>query len=180
MRAQGIKRRCDSQRVPDEEKNVTVAAYLIAAAKERDNDFHLILQDKDCTDPSCRLSVEVIGRPRRDNSSSGVLKAARQFFQEQWPLYSKEHDIPTVGSFDFVIKPVLVRVTGSVFYDVDHGAGHSGPPGYKPGSAWEIHPVTSFEFDPKTRHSLFALISRNSAFDRQSFAPEASVSRDCQ
>jgi hypothetical protein len=53
-----------------------------------------------------------------------------------------------------------------VFYDVDHGAGHSGPPGYKPGSAWDIHPVTSFEFDPKTEHSLFALISRNSAFDR--------------
>jgi hypothetical protein len=67
-----------------------------------------------------------------------------------------------------VATPILVRVTGSAFYDTDHeidlskGTGPVGPEGYKPGSTWEIHPVTSLEFDPRIERSLFSLMARYS------------------
>ena len=163
-----ISRRCNSLRREAEERNVTVAAYLVAAKKEEDNDYHLILQDKDCQEPACRLTVEVSGVPRLA-VSRGKLKAARQYFEEQWPLYTGLEQVPGSGKYLFFATPILIRVTGSAFYDTDHeidlakGTGPVGPEGYKPGSAWEVHPVTSFEFDPRTERSLFVLLSRNSS-----------------
>lgn len=166
MEEQNISRQCDTARVDAEKRNVTVAAYLVAAKKEEDNDYHLIVQDKGCKKPECRLTVEVSGLPRL-SGSKGVLKTARQYFEEQWTLYSGRDSVPGSGKYVFFETPVLVRVTGSIFYDADHpinpdkGTGPVGPKGYKPGSTWEIHPVTNFEFAPQTEVSLFALMNRN-------------------
>jgi hypothetical protein len=165
MQKSSISTSCDAERVDVERKNVTVAAYLIAAKKENDNDYHLILQDKDCKDPRCRLTVEMSGIPRL-NGSQTVLKTARQAFKEQLLLYTPSIEFPDSGHYLFFKTPILVRVTGSAFYDADHpvnpdtGTGPVGPDCCKPGSTWEVHPVTSFEFVPQTEVSPFALINR--------------------
>lgn len=172
METLNVSQRCDTARVEAEKRNVTVAAYLIAAKKEDDNDYHLIIQDKGCKKPECRLTVEVSGLPRL-SGSKGVLKTARQYFEEQWTLYSGRDSVPGSGKYVFFETPVLVRVIGSTFYDADHpinpakGTGPVGPKGYKPGSTWEIHPVTNFEFAPQTEVSLFALINRNAKADME-------------
>lgn len=172
MRALSISKKCDTGRVEAENRNVTVVAYLIAAKKEDDNDFHFILQDKGCESPSCRLTVEVSGIPRV-NGSKVDLKTARQYFEQQWPIYSGYNEVPGSGKYLFFETPILVRVTGSAFYDADHpvdpvsGTGPVGPEGYKPGSAWEVHPITSFEFDPQTEISLYALMSSNKSTGEQ-------------
>ncbi|MES0038139.1 hypothetical protein NKJ74_23210 [Mesorhizobium sp. M0046] len=170
MQAKSISKKCDEFRVDAENRNVTVAAYLVAAKKEDDNDYHFILQDEGCRKPECRLTVEITGVPRLGGSKQ-KLKAAREYFKQQWPLYSGHDEVPGSGNYLLFETPVLVRVTGSAFYDSDHpvnpnsGTGPVGPDGLKPGSAWEIHPVTSFEIDPRTELSLFALLNRSSAAD---------------
>jgi hypothetical protein len=156
--------RCDTDRVDVEKRYVTVAAYLIAVLKEKDNDYHLILEDKDCKDPSCRLTVEISGIPRL-NGSQAVLKAARQSFEKQLRGWKPPIEVPQVGGLSLP-EPVLVRVTGWAFYDSDHpidpntGIAPVGPPGHHPGSAWEVHPVTSFELGPQGEVSSFALTHR--------------------
>jgi hypothetical protein len=40
-----------------------------------------------------------------------------------------------------------VKVTGSLFFDVDHKAGSVGPTGMRPKTAWEIHPVSDIQFE---------------------------------
>ncbi|MER9420095.1 hypothetical protein NKI95_29825 [Mesorhizobium sp. M0306] len=170
MQAALISKKCDEVRVEAENRNVTVAAYLVAAKKEDDNDYHFILQDGGCIKPECRLTVEISGVPRLGWSRQ-KLRAAREYFKQQWPLYSGHDEVPGSGSYLLFETPVLVRVTGSAFYDSDHpvnpnsGTGAVGPEGLKPGSAWEIHPVTSFEIDPRTELSLFALLNRLSTAD---------------
>jgi hypothetical protein len=172
MNEMNISTRCDSARVEVEQRNVTVAAYVVAAKKEKDNDYHLIIQDKGCKVPACRLTVEVSGLPRV-SGSKGVLKTAREYFDEQWPIYAERDSVPGSGNYFVFHTPVLVRVVGSIFFDAGHeidvqeGTGSVGPKAYKLGSAWEIHPVTSFEFAPQTEVSLFALLSRNAAADAQ-------------
>jgi hypothetical protein len=42
--------------------------------------------------------------------------------------------------------PVPVRVTGSLFWDVDHENELVGPADFKPTSAWEIHPISAIDF----------------------------------
>ena len=47
--------------------------------------------------------------------------------------------------------PVLVRITGSLFYDVDHEPGVVGsftPPSRVPATSWEIHPITEIVLEP--------------------------------
>jgi hypothetical protein len=91
------------------------------------------------------------------------LKAARQSFKEQFRLYTGVDEVPGSGGYLSFEKPILVRVTGWAFYDSDHPVNPStgtvpvGPPGHKPGSTWEVHPVMSFEFDPHGEVSPFAL-----------------------
>lgn len=164
MRQQGIKKDCNYSRVESELRNVTVAAYLVVAKKESDNDFHLILEDAGCAEPSCRLTVEISGIPRMEESAN-LLTATRELFEHQWSQYTPFAELPGTDKYIEFTTPILVRVTGSMFYDADHpidpatGTGPVGPEKHKPGSAWEVHPVTSFEFLPQTDVSLYALMS---------------------
>jgi hypothetical protein len=143
MKGLGITRAPDSERTPQEQYNVSVEGYIYAASKESDNDFHLIVGDKDCAAGGCFINVEVSGLPQDPaDASYPTLSAVRTkflaYFDQQQPSrgYKK---------FD---PPIAVSLTGSVFFDVDHPAGAVGPAGLKPSSAWEIHPLTDISFEP--------------------------------
>lgn len=155
MQNMDISTNCDSERVEAEQRNVTVVAYLIAATKESDNDYHFILQDRDCDSPGCRLTVEVVGIPNV-TTDRDKLAAVRQKFEHDWEEYTGRKTPKAGSDFIFFITPLLVKVTGSAFYDKHHKlkageeTGEVGPKGFKTGSAWEIHPVTQFEFAPES------------------------------
>ena len=143
MKGLGITRAPDSERVTEEQYNVSVDGYIYATSKESDNDFHLIVGDKDCASGDCLINVEVSGLPQDPASPSyPTLSSVRTkflaFFNNQQP--SKGYK-----KFD---PPIAVALTGSVFFDVDHPAGAVGPAGLKPSSAWEIHPLTDITFEP--------------------------------
>jgi hypothetical protein len=143
MKGLGITRAPDSERTPQEQYNVSVDGYIYAASKESDNDFHLIVGDKDCTAGSCFINVEVSGLPQDQNDASyPTLSAVRTKF-----LAYFDNQQPGRGYRKFD-PPIAVSLTGSVFFDVDHPAGAVGPAGLKPSSAWEIHPVTDITFEP--------------------------------
>src|ERR1700722_8095980 len=64
MKGLGITRAPDSDRTTQEQYNVAVPGYIFAASKESDNDFHLIVGDKDCAAGDCFINVEVSGLPQ--------------------------------------------------------------------------------------------------------------------
>lgn len=143
MKGLGITRAPDSERTTQEQYNVAVEGYIFAASKERDNDFHLIVGDKDCAEAGCFINVEVSGLPQDPAEPSyPTLSAVRTkflaYFNQQQPTRGYKRFSP----------PIEVALTGSVFFDVDHPAGAVGPAGLKPSSAWEIHPVTDISFEP--------------------------------
>jgi hypothetical protein len=131
-------------RVAAEKRTVRVAGFVYAFKKEDDNDYHVILGDAPGAAPTF-LNVGVSGLPvggapeNRDR-----LTAARAAFKGAF------HIGPTgPGSYQKPHEPVPVRVTGSLFWDVDHEPGVVGPQGMRPRTSWEVHPVSEVEFlDP--------------------------------
>jgi hypothetical protein len=143
MKGLGITRAPDSERTLEEQYNVSVEGYIYAASKESDNDFHLIVGDKNCAAGDCFINVEVSGLPQDPaDPSYPTLSAVRMkflaYFNNQQPPRRYKQFAP----------PIAVALTGSVFFDVDHPAGAVGPAGFKPSSAWEIHPLTDITFEP--------------------------------
>lgn len=131
-------------RVPAEKRNVKVTGFIHAFKKESDNDYHVILGDGPDAEPAF-MNVEVSGIPVGGTTQNrtqlatvrNVFKTALQTGETGPAGYKKPHD------------PIPVRVTGSLFWDVDHPAGVVGPTGMRPKTAWEIHPVSEIEFlDP--------------------------------
>jgi hypothetical protein len=88
------------------------------------------------------LNVEVSGIPvGGTNANRKRLIEVRDQFQQAFSLgatgpkgYKRPHE------------PIPVRITGSLFWDVDHAPGAVGPDDLKPGTSWEIHPVSAIEF----------------------------------
>jgi hypothetical protein len=138
MLALGISKAPDSQRVAAEQRNVAVPAFIYAAAKERDNDFHVILGGPDALNTGNFMNAEVSGLPTGPFRQK--LTAPRQAFKDHFG-----DNVPG-RSYDIYDPPISVTVTGSLFFDVDHAAGVVGPDGYKPQTAWEIHPISSITF----------------------------------
>jgi hypothetical protein len=139
----GIGKAPDSERVPAEQHNVTVAAVIYAISKESDHDFHLIVGDPECESGDCLMNVEVSGLPPSVSVDYAILKAARSKF-----LAYFDGTDPGTSGYDKSDPPIPVTITGSLFFDVDHKAGVVGPSGRRPTSAWEIHPLTNIEFSP--------------------------------
>ena len=135
-----IQKTAASNRVKEEQHNVVVNAYLYASSKESDNDFHCIMGTAP-GEPMQFLNVEVSGLPA-SGPFLAPLKMARDKFKEFFG-----QDLPGQGYNKFD-PPIPVRISGSIFFDVDHPAGAVGPTGLKPATAWEIHPVTDIEFEP--------------------------------
>ena len=110
-----------SDREPEEERNVTLHAFLYAASRENDNDFHLIVGEKTDADETY-LTMEVSGLPPRQASSFNALNSARNsfkaFFGDKLPG----------ATYDFYDPPIPVAVRGSLFFDMSHAHGQSPAP----------------------------------------------------
>ena len=128
-----------AERAIQENKMVTVKnVYLLAYAREEDNDYHLILTNFNRT---IFFNAEISGLPANSASSFQTLKAVRTVF-ENFP------GGVNCGRYTFLQTPLKVlSIKGSLFFDVDHPAGQVGPLGARPATAWEIHPVTQIKFE---------------------------------
>jgi hypothetical protein len=136
-----ISKAATSDRVSEEQHNVVVTGFLYASTKESDNDFHCIVGM--APNQTKRLvNVEVSGLPP-SGADRARIKAARDQFKE----FFGDH-LPGAGKYTKFNPPIKVRIAGSIFFDVDHKAGKIGPMGFRPKTAWEIHPVTDIEFEP--------------------------------
>jgi hypothetical protein len=129
-----------SGRVAEEQGNVTVQAYLYATKKEADNDYHLILGTSDQPESGSYMTAEVSGLP-----DSGSARTRLQVPRDAFKAFFSSSPIGT--AYKKFNPPIPLRVTGSLFFDIDHRAGAVGPTGFKPQTAWEIHPVTAIEFE---------------------------------
>src|SRR5882672_735518 len=127
-----ISRNPASGRVTEEEQNVLVeAGFIYAVAKEADNDYHIILGTAPGA-PAQFINVEVSGLPK-SGAFRAPLKQVRDKFQNHFGAA-----IAGSGYHKWVGAPVPVRISGSLFYDIDHPPGAVGPTGLKPTTAWEI------------------------------------------
>jgi hypothetical protein len=130
----------EEDRIEVERHMVRVEAMLIAIAREDDNDYHLIVADRGCRSAHCRLNVEISGLPRRNAADYDVLKHVRDRFEASL-------DRPIGEEYYYLDpgpEPVLLQ--GALFYDIDHAPGAVGPHDHAPDTAWEIHPLSRFEF----------------------------------
>lgn len=139
-----ITTKSNSKRVAEEERNVQVRAFLYAASREADNDYHLILGRDPSVAPHQFMTAEISGLPLAGSSSFNALKDARGAYKAQFG-----HQLPG-PTYDFYDPPMPVEVTGSLFFDMSHATGGQtpGPPSAKPGQLWEIHPITKITFEP--------------------------------
>jgi len=132
-----------SQRVQAENRSVKVRGWIYAIRYEDDQDWHLIVG----TDPNggaiTYLSCEVSGLPAKTASAYVTLLDARKSL-----AYILDNDLPGPGGYTKYTPPIPVEIEGMLFFDVDHPAGAVGPPGMRPKTAWEVHPITKIELGP--------------------------------
>jgi hypothetical protein len=140
-----IKTTATSNRVKEEKRNVRVKAFLYAASRENDNDFHLILGRKHDLTPEMYMTMELSGLPPSSSASFPKLKATRDaytaFFGSNLPG----------ASYDFYDPPIPVSIEGSLFFDMTHASGQRpGPQSLKSRmpTIWEVHPITKIVFEP--------------------------------
>jgi hypothetical protein len=133
-------------RVAEEERNVQLRAFLYAASREADNDFHLIIGRDPNADTPMYMTAEVSGLPEHSAASFATLKAARDAYQ----TFFGADGLPGT-SYDFYDPPIPVEVTGSLFFDMSHASGNGpGPQSLRHDipTIWEIHPITHIVFEP--------------------------------
>jgi hypothetical protein len=135
----------DSGRVDEERRNVRLRAFLYAASRESDNDFHLIVGRDPNAPPSMYMTMEISGLPPRRSADFTRLKSARgackAFFGD---------DLPG-ASYDFYDPPIPVEIQGSLFFDMSHATGpRPGPQSLRQDmpTIWEIHPISEIVFEP--------------------------------
>ncbi len=120
-----------------------VTAFIYAASREADNDFHLIIGRDPKATPEIYMTMELSGLPPAGSASFTQLKAARDAFKKffKTDLGGK---LPGL-TYDFYDPPVPVQIDGSLFFDMTHAQGpHPGPPSLKSRMPviWEVHPIT--------------------------------------
>jgi hypothetical protein len=127
-------------RAIQEQKNVTLKnVFLKAYNREGDNDYHLIICNADQT---IFFNAEISGLPGNSAASFQTIKNVRNIF-ETFP-----GEKSCGGSYVKFTDPIkIVKLKGSIFFDTDHAAGTVGPLGFRPETAWEIHPVTLIQFE---------------------------------
>jgi hypothetical protein len=135
-----------SKRVAEEDRNVRVDAYLYAASREDDNDYHFIVgRDPDAGGKEVYMNMELSGLPAANAKSRAALEKARDAFKA---FFTKNFAGNLPGtSYDFYDPPIHIEVEGSLFWDATHG----GPKDSKPGpqslrakipNVWEVHPIS--------------------------------------
>jgi hypothetical protein len=134
-----------SKRVKEEERNVHVSAFMYAASREADNDFHLIIGRDPNVTPEIYMTMELSGLPLAGDPSFAQLKATRDAFKK----FFKDRGVQLPGlTYDFYQPPVPVQISGSLFFDMTHATGpHPGPPSLKSRMPviWEVHPIDLFQ-----------------------------------
>jgi hypothetical protein len=141
MAGMGITKTTDT-RVDAEKRNVRVTGFIHAFKKEGDHDYHMILGDGPNADNPVYLNVEVSGIPvGGTNANRMKLIAVRDEFKQAFNLGKTGP-----AGYKQPVEPIAVRITGSLFWDVDHAPGVVGPGNLKPKTSWEIHPVSAIEF----------------------------------
>lgn len=143
MRAMKISKGADSGRLPQEQKVVTVTGFLYAASRESDNDFHCVV-GRDPSQTARYMNVEVSALPASSSQFFAPIRTARNQFKAFFT--ANGNSLPVTG-YDKYDPPIAIKVTGSLFFDVDHVPPAVGPTGMKPKTAWEIHPVSDFQFE---------------------------------
>lgn len=134
-----------SNRVTEEKRNIRVKAWLYAASREDDNDYHLILGRDPKKSPEVYMTMELSGLPGANAASFDKLKAARDAYKAFFAT-----DMPGL-TYDFYDPPIPVRVEGSLFWDASHAKGtRPGPKSLKSRMpvVWEVHPITKIVFNP--------------------------------
>jgi len=133
-----------SGRVDEENRNVRVRAFLYAASREDDNDYHLILGRAPDLEPMY-LTMELSGLPSQESDHFPTLEAAREAYKGFFG-----DDLPG-ASYDFYDPPIPVEVEGSLFFDRSHSSGsRPGPASLRPNmpTICEVHPITNILFEP--------------------------------
>jgi hypothetical protein len=143
MRAMNIGKGADSGRLPQEQKRVTVTAFLYAASRESDNDFHCVV-GRDPSKQARFMNVEVSALPPSSAASFAAIRTARNQFKA---FFTSNGDGLPASGYHKYDPPIPIKVTGSLFFDVDHVPPAVGPTGMKPQTAWEIHPVNDIQFE---------------------------------
>jgi hypothetical protein len=139
-----IKTVATSGRVKEEQRNVSVSAFLYASSRETDNDFHLIVGRDHTLTPEMYMTMEVSGLPPKTDPAFDFtdLNAARSAYKK---FFGSK--LPGAG-YDFYDPPIPVKIEGSLFFDMTHATGaRPGPQSLKSRMPviWEVHPVTSIE-----------------------------------
>lgn len=132
-----IKTDAKSNRVVEEQRNVLVDAFIWAASREDDNDFHLIV-GRALGKPKLFLTMEISGLPPASAASRPKLEKARNAFKKI------VKQLPGTG-YDFYDPPIKVQIGGSLFWDASHATGsRPGPKDLRPNMpvVWEVHPIT--------------------------------------
>ena len=134
-----------SARVEEEERNVSVDAFIYAASRENDNDFHVILGRAPDKRPPVYMTMEISALPSRSSASFRKLKVARDAYKTFFGA-----DLQG-ATYDYYDPPIPIRVEGSLFFDMSHASGASpGPKSLHDDMPviWEIHPVSKIVFEP--------------------------------
>ena len=132
-----------SNRVKEEQRNIRVKAFLYAASREADNDFHLIIGRDPKLKPELYMTMEVSGLPPKNSPAFPMLNTARDSFKTFFGA-----KLPAM-TYDFYQPPIPVQIEGSLFFDITHATGgRPGPQSLKSRmpTIWEVHPVTSIKF----------------------------------
>jgi hypothetical protein len=123
---------------------VRVRAFLFAASREDDNDYHLII-GRDPSAPPMYMTMEISGLPPVHSPHHGQLHTARDayktFFGSMLPG----------RSYDFYDPPIPLDVEGSLFFDISHATGSKpGPQDLRPDMpvVWEVHPISMIVLEP--------------------------------
>lgn len=134
-----------SARVPEEQRAVQVRAFVYAASRENDNDYHLIVGRDRALAPSVYVTMELSGLPPVSSAAFPALAAARAAYDT---FFARRLPGPT---YDFYDPPIPVEVEGSLFFDMTHSTGPApGPQTLRPHmpTIWEVHPITHITFEP--------------------------------
>jgi hypothetical protein len=140
-----IKTDAKSNRVAEEKRNIRVRAFLYAASREDDNDFHLIIGRAPEESQELYMTMELSGLPPSQSASFKKLRRARNAYKKFF-----KNNLPGFG-YEFPDPPIPVEIEGSLFFDMTHASGSK--PGPKDLRAhmptiWEVHPITKIVFEP--------------------------------
>jgi hypothetical protein len=132
-----------SKRVAEENRNVKLEAFIYAASREDDNDYHLIIGQSRKAATEVYMTMELSGLPPKGRKSYSKLKKARDAYQAHFA------NNPPGATYDFYDPPIPIEVAGSLFWDASHSKGQRpGPQSLrkKIPTVWEVHPITSIKF----------------------------------